>query len=56
MNTVRISEKGEKTQKSQTELKGTITGIKNTLEGMNSILGDTEVQISDLKEKVVKII
>ena len=33
----------------QSELKGTVTEVKSTLEGINSRFGDTE-DISDLKE------
>lgn len=33
------------------ELNNTVTEIKNTLEGMNSRLDDTEKWISELKEK-----
>ena len=37
------------------ELKNTITEIKNTLEGSNSKLDDTEEWISELKDTVVEI-
>ena len=36
-------------------MKNTITEMKNTLEGMNSRLDDTEVWISELEDRVVKI-
>ena len=41
MNTVRILQRTRK-QKNWLELKSTITEMKNTLEGINSKLGDTE--------------
>ena len=37
----------------QSELKSTITEKKNTLEGMNSRIGDTEEHISDLEDKMM---
>ena len=37
------------------ELKNTITEIKDTLEGSNSKLDDTEEWISELKDTVVEI-
>lgn len=38
----------------QSEQKNTLTEVKNTLEGINSRLGDKE-QISDLEDKIMKI-
>lgn len=46
MNTIRISATLETIHKNQTELKNTITEIKNILEGINSRLDATEEQIS----------
>ena len=36
-------------------MKNTITEMKNSLEGINSRLNDTEKQISKLEDRVVKI-
>ena len=41
--------------KNQTEPKNTITEIKNTLEGIDSRLHDTEELISELEDGVVGI-
>ena len=47
----------EKTNKknNQSELENTITEMKNTLEGINSRLGDTEECINDLEGRIMKI-
>ena len=44
----------ENIKKNQLEWKNTITEIKSTLEGINSILNDTEEWISELEDRVVK--
>ena len=58
MNTVRISTESENTKKNQTELKNTITEIlkkRNTLEGINSRLDDTQDWLRKLEDRVVEI-
>ena len=45
----------ENIRKNQSEPKNTITEMKNTLEGINSRLDDTEVGISELEDMVVEI-
>ena len=45
----------ENIKTNQTELMSTVTEIKNTLEGINSRLVDTEEQISKLEDRVMKI-
>ena len=45
----------ENIKKNQIEMKNTITEIKNTLEGIHGRLDDTEVQISELEDRVVEI-
>ena len=42
-------------KKKQTEVNNIITEMKNTLEGINSILNDTEERISELEDRVVEI-
>ena len=36
-------------------MKNTMNEVKNTLEGINSKLGDTEKCISDLKDRITEI-
>ena len=55
MSTVRILMRNQKIQKNiQSELNYTITEMKNTLEGMNSRLGITDL-VSDLEERIMEI-
>ena len=42
-------------KKTQSEMSNLIGEIKNTLEGMNSRLSDTEEHISDLEDGVMEI-
>ena len=42
--------------KNQTDMRNTITEMKNILEGINSCLNETEEQISKLEDTVVEII
>lgn len=37
--------------KTKTEMRNTLTEMKSTPEGINNRLGDSEAQISELKEK-----
>lgn len=39
----------------QADLKNTITEMKNTLEGLNSRLTNTEEQTSELKDRLVEV-
>ena len=41
-------------QKNQTEVKNTITELKNALEGINSRLGDTEEWFSNLEDRIME--
>ena len=55
MSTVRILMRNQKIQKNiQSELNYTITEMKNTLEGMNTRLGITDL-VSDLEERIMEI-
>lgn len=45
----------ENTRENQLELKNTITEMKNTLEGINSRLNDTENWISNLEGRRLEI-
>ena len=40
----------------QSEMKNSIAGIKNTVEGMNRRLSDTEQCISNLEDRIMEII
>lgn len=42
-------------KKNTTELKNTITEMKNAPEGINSRLGDTEEQISKLEDRLMEV-
>ena len=44
----------ENMKKNQLKMKNIITEIKNTLETMNSRVGDTEKCISDLKDRIME--
>ena len=46
----------ESIKKNQTKLKNAITQMKNTQEGINSRINRAEEHISELEDKVVKII
>ena len=46
----------ENIRKIQSELKNTIINVKNTLEGIRSGLGDIDGCISDLKDRIMKVI
>ena len=54
MNTLIILRRKQKILK--TELKNTITEMKNILEGINSRLGDTEECISNLEDRIMEVI
>ena len=45
----------ENIKKNQLEQKNVLTEMKNTLEGINSRLGDTQEWISNLEERIVEI-
>ena len=45
----------EELKNKHAETNTTITEIKNTLEGINSIISEAEEQISELEDKMVKI-
>ena len=44
-----------KKKSKQTMMNNTINDIKNTLDGINSRITETEEQISDLEDKIVEI-
>ena len=50
-----FNEELENIKKNQSDLKNTITETENTLEGINSILDDTEEYISVLEGRIMKI-
>ena len=54
MNTENLTKR--KYKEEPKKLKNTITEIKNTLEGNNSRLDDTEEWISDLEDRMVEFI
>ena len=45
----------ENTRNNKSELKSTITEIKNMLEGINSRLDNTEERTSDLEDRIMEI-
>ena len=45
----------EELKKIHTETNNTITGIKNTLEGINTRISEAEKWISELKDKMLEI-
>lgn len=50
----KLKEELETTKKNQSELRYTITEIKNTPEGINSRLDNTEEHTSELEDRVVE--
>ena len=46
----------EELKNKETEMNNTITEMKNTLEGINSRITDTEEWISDLEDRMVKLL
>ena len=55
MNIVENVNRVRKYMKEPIKAEETIVEMKNTLEGLNSRLDDTEVQISELEDRVVEI-
>ena len=55
-NTIRTSVELENIKKNESELKNTITQMKNTLEGINSklLIGDSEEHISILEDRIME--
>ena len=49
----KFSKEIKNTRKTQSELNNTIHEIKNTLEGTNSRLDDTEEWVSNLEDRIV---
>lgn len=55
MNIEFFNKELENTKKTQSEVKNSISDLKNALEGMNSRLSYTEECINDLADRIMKI-